>query len=99
MLIKTSDLPHVEPRDFLVSGRVTKRHTRPLTVAEVQQRNRLLVLQKLDYEIKQLQHNDTDVQVTKTLRFKKDSKHQENITTPVRLTDLDMVLQEADHID
>jgi hypothetical protein len=44
VLIKTADHPHVEPRDFLVSGRVTKRHTRPLTVAEVQQRNRLLVL-------------------------------------------------------
>jgi len=28
------------------------------------------------------------------MTFKRDSKHKENITTPVRLTDLDMVLQD-----
>ena len=38
--IKVPDLPHVEPRDFLIAGRVAKRHTRPLTISEIQQRNR-----------------------------------------------------------
>ena len=51
-LIKSPDYPHVEPRDYLISGRVAKRHTRPLTIAEVKQRNRLLALQKLDFEMR-----------------------------------------------
>jgi len=33
--IKVPDLPHVEPRDFLIAGRVAKRHTRPLTISEI----------------------------------------------------------------
>lgn len=54
-LINQPDYNKQEPKDFLLIGKVQKRNTRPLTVGELMNRDRGVVVSKLESEIKNLQ--------------------------------------------
>lgn len=61
VVITTPDFVKQEPRDFLLTGRIQKRNSKPITVGEMHHRDRGTAVLKLEDQIRRLQDVSGDV--------------------------------------